>query len=250
MSWIRPVRKMIRRMIDAALSDVHTSFPAIVVSYNAAFNTCSVQPCLKRIRTEDPENMTTVPLPVLEDVPVQQFGSGKVLFSVAPAAGSYGSVHISERSLENWIIDGGMVNASSQRRFDLSDAIFVPGLYPLKIDGDNGALPVNAAIDTDRVALRTRDGNTKISVLDNGTIELQTDGTCADYAIAFDDMKTAFDSLKSTLNSHIQNYNTHVHIGTATVSVGPVGSIAPTTTQSSVPTADMSGAKIAKIRMP
>lgn len=37
--------------------------------------------------------------------------------------------------------------------------------------------------------------------------------------------------LENKMNSHINLFNAHIHVTTATVGVGPVGTIAPTTTQ-------------------
>ena len=75
--------------------------------------------------------------------------------------------------------------------------------------------------------------------LTSGEEIVLNDGT--DYAVAYEDLKSAFDQLKSDFNSHI-------HTTTATIGVGPaVGVISPPTASS---TADMSGAKVEKVRLP
>ncbi|MCP4539026.1 MAG: hypothetical protein GY832_17970 [Chloroflexi bacterium] len=172
MSWTRNIAKLIRRMIDRALADVHTHMPAQVISYDAATNLAVVQPCLNRIRVKDPNNETTVQLPVIEDVPVKQFGSGKCLITIAPQADSYGVLHVSERSLEKWVTEGGIVNPGSTRKFDISDGFFDPGTYPTVDDGDNGL--ISPAIATDRIALRTRDNTAYVAVKTNGAVEIYT----------------------------------------------------------------------------
>jgi hypothetical protein len=170
MGLARDIIKLIRRGIRAAISDVHTHMVCQVVSYTAATNTCSLQPCIKVIRTDDPNNLTAVQLPVIEDIPVKQIGSGKCLLTVAPQAGSYGELHVSERSLDNWLTKGGIVDPASSRKFDLSDGVFHPGLYPFAVDGDNGLLVVPVA--TDRISLRNRLNTGQISVLDDGTVQI------------------------------------------------------------------------------
>jgi hypothetical protein len=173
--WIRDLERLIRRTVSRVLSeDLHTMMPVKVVSYDSDENKCSVQPCITRIRTNDPNNLTTIQLPVLDDVPVHQFGSGKCLFAVAPQVGSYGSVWVSERSLEKWLTDGGIGNPNSARKFDISDAVFYPGLYPFVTDGDNGKL--QSAIATDRISMRTRTNDTSISVIDNDNVSVDTTG--------------------------------------------------------------------------
>lgn len=246
MNWLRNVQKLIRRLVDAAFADVHTHLPAQVISYNATENTCSILPCIKRIRTEDPNNMTTIPLPQIDDVPVKQFGSGKCLFAVAPQAGSYGVFHVAERSIDNWMNNGGIVEPSSARRFDLGDGFFDPGAYPLKADGDKGLVEI--PIKTDRIELRTRTRAGYISLLDTDIVEIN--GT-ADFAVAYTDLKSAFDQLAGDFDNLVTAYNAHIHITTATVAATPTpGVIAPTTSSGTPTTADMSGAKVDTVKLP
>jgi hypothetical protein len=133
------------------------------------------------MRTEDPANMTTVEMPVLEDIPVQQFGSGKLLLSVPPAVDSYGTLFFSDRDLEAWLMAGGIVDPANMRKWDLSDAIFIPGLYPFVIDGDNGQ--IEEPIKTDRISMRTRSGLTEISVLSDESITINVNDDKASVVI-------------------------------------------------------------------
>jgi hypothetical protein len=281
MSWGRELNKFVKKIVRAILAEeVHTHLPAQVVSYDGTTNTCSIQPCVMRMRSEDPNNLTTIELPQVDDVPVKQFGSGKLLFSVPPQVDSYGVFHVSERDLEVWLTKGGVVDPGSSRKFDLSDGWFDPGAYPLIADGDNGL--ISPAINTDRIEMRTRLGTSYVYVKDDGKIELttlgdakvtlDTDGTMtvknssgsmvvdsngnavfhggSDTAVAYTDMKSAFDTLKTDLNSLITAYNAHIHITTATVSAGPPGVLAPTTSTGTPTTADMSGAEVATVKLP
>ena len=170
MGFAREIITLIKRVIAERLASVHTHIPAEVVSYNAATNLCSVKPCIKSIRTEDPNNMTTIALPQIDDIPVKQFGSGKCLLTIAPQVGSYGILHTTERDIENWIINGGIVDPASSRKFDIGDGFFDPGVYPIKADGDNGL--VSPDINTDRIEMRTRLGTAYVAVKDDGSIEI------------------------------------------------------------------------------
>lgn len=168
MSFLREIKLMARRIAAAEASRVRVATVGKIVEYDATRNAVKVGLCVKSMRTEDPENMTTVEMPILEDVPVQQLGSGKLMLSVAPAVDSYGTVLFSDRDLEAWLSAGGIVDPANMRRWDLSDAVFIPGLYPYVIDGDNGQ--IEEAIKTDRVSLRTRSGLTEISVLSDESV--------------------------------------------------------------------------------
>jgi hypothetical protein len=270
---ITEIKNLISRLIRKALGQVHTHLPAQVTAYDATTNLCSVQPCIKTMRVTDPKNLNSVNLPLLEDVPVQLLGSGKLLFSVTPKVGSYGVLHISERAIEKWIMEGGIQNPNSARRFDLSDAFFEPGIYPQKADGDNGL--IESGLNEDRAEIRTRTGDTAIAVLDDETIEIKnasatitiatngdvsitSDGKIvtngsesviqngSDYAVQYTALKSAFDTLKTDFNNHVIWTTSHIHPG---VLAGPAstGVAVPPPIQSA---ADMSGAKVTKVRLP
>jgi hypothetical protein len=170
---IREVTRLVKRLFKKEKSKIFTTLIGQVVSYDGATNTCSVIPVQRRIRVNDPNHTTTIDLPQLDDVPVKQFGSGKLLFSVAPQEGSYGEITICQRSIERWALDGGIGDPDSARMFDISDALFSPGLYPQAVDGDNGL--IEEPIQTDRIEMRTRSAVTSIAVIDDETLEIKNE---------------------------------------------------------------------------
>jgi len=249
MSIWRSITKLVRRLVRAELSGIHTTIICQIEAYTAATNTATVQPVYKLARTG---GLETVQYPQLEDVPVRQFGSGKLWATCPPAVGSYGYVNVSERSIEQWQANGGITEHGSSRKFDLSDAILEIGLCPLIPDGDNGAFVV--PVNTDRIELRTRLGTTFIAVLDDGTVEISGTTTTlnggTDWAVQYTALKSAFDTLVTDVNNLVTAYNAHIHITTATVGVGPPGVIAPTTSTGTPTTADMTSSKIADLKVP
>lgn len=283
MSLVRFLKKLARSIARAEVQQVRTWDIGQVVEYDDTRNAAKIRLCVKGIRTEDPENDTTIELPVLEDVPVLQKGSGKLLESCGPAPGSYGMVFYSHRDIEAWLANGGIVDPGNTRHWDLSDAVFIMGLYPFVVDGDNGQ--IEEPIKTDRISLRTRSGLTEVSVLDDesvsvnvndgaatvtidvdgnisitstGDVSAQADGTITtsatetviqdgtDFAVQFTAMKTAFDTLKSELNSLITIFNAHIHPGV----LAGGASTAVTATPGTPPTATMDSAKVVDVRMP
>jgi hypothetical protein len=281
MGWARAFAALAKRAARAVLAgEVRIHVPCQVVSYTALTNLVSVQPCINVIRTEDPNNLTSAQLPVIDDVPVRQFGSGKCLLSIAPQADSYGVLHVSDRALERWITLGGLQDPSSSKKFDMSSAFFEPGVYPILLDGDNGLIV--PPIDTDRVALRNRLNSSYVAVTDAGVVEIGAgsvistpvgtitiaiDGKItiansvgtwemdaagniaingsADYAVAYTDLKTAFDTLKGDFNTFVTTiYNLHNH---PTAPVGPVSVPSVVGTSSA---ADMSAAQVATVKLP
>lgn len=255
MGWTREIKRVAKAVFKLEMSQVRTHVPAQVVSFDSALNTCSVQPCIKILRTDDPNNTYTRELPQINDVPVRAFGSGKCLLTVAPQVGSYGYLHVSDRRLERWLTEGGIVEPISAQKFDISDCVFEPGLYPLVVDGDNGKL--QSAVKTDRIELRTRSGSTFVAVVDDESIEIETTGNVSingaetviqngtDYAVQYTALKSAFDTLKSDFNTFVTTvYNLHNH---PTAPVGPVSVPSLPGTSSS---ADMSGSKVNDVRLP
>jgi hypothetical protein len=105
----------------------------------------------------------------------------------------------------------------------------------------------------ERVYSYDKDGNVLASVYCNAQEETVINAG-EDWAIQFTEMKKAFDQLKADHDNLASLYNAHIHITTATVGlappVGTIGVIAPTLSTSTPSTADMTPAKLEKVRVP
>lgn len=228
MSLVRKIERLIRVKIAQAIAGLYTNEVAQVVSFDKATLLVSVQPCVTRFRSADAGKLTGIRLPIMNDVSLKLPGSGKTLLSVSPQAGSYGALHFSDRCIEQWVQDGGVGPPRSARKLDLNDCWFEPGLYPQKVDGDEGA--IDGGIEDDRISLRTRNGNAEISVMDDETLNMTTaaadlsvsvsgdftfnkgSGTAVEYAR----LKTAFDQLVTDFNALVTAYGIHLHSGVTT----------------------------------
>lgn len=122
--------------IQSQLIDVHTSIPAKVVSY--ADGKATVQVLIKKKVGDD-----IVAIPPIVDVPVLQPRSngGEAFISMPVIEGDTGMIVFQERSIDKWLVKGGEVDPKDARKFDLSDAVFILGLYdhskPLKYSEKN-----------------------------------------------------------------------------------------------------------------
>lgn len=184
MSTSRQVLIMARKLFESLVPSIRTHLPVVITGYDGSTNTAKVQPVNKTMRVEDPDNMTSVDGPELEDVPVIQFGSGKLMLTCAPQADSYGVVHVSDREIETFLANGGINSINSLRTHDISDALLSSGVYTLKEDGDNGL--IMEPIKTDRISMRTRSGLTEISVLDDESIEINVNDGKANLVVDLD----------------------------------------------------------------
>lgn len=146
--------------IDAALKNLHTSLPGVVQSYDAATQTVSVQPAIKRVFSEK----GATPLPVCVDVPVCFPGGGDFYLTFPVKAGDDCILVFSERCIDYWHVNGGVQLPAEYRLHDLSDAFAIVGVnsQPRKL----------ASVQTDGAELRTRDRSTYIK-LTNGTIYIK-----------------------------------------------------------------------------
>ncbi len=117
--------------IDSAtlrvLSRVNTSIPGIVQSYDQTTQEATVLPAIKReVDTEDGTAIEA--LPVVPGVPVVFPGAGAYKITWPLAKGDTVLLVCSQASLDQWLQRGGTVDPRDPRKFDLSDAVAIPGL--------------------------------------------------------------------------------------------------------------------------
>lgn len=116
---------IIRGAISNFTNNMHTAMPGIFVSYNPTENKAVIQPALNKNYTSG-----VIPLPILDNVPV--LFPPNIFFPIKE--GDYCLLVFSERALDPWLNSGGQVTPNDPRKFDLSDAIAIPGLMPFNGD--------------------------------------------------------------------------------------------------------------------
>jgi len=149
-----------RDSVYSILANVHTSLPGIIVSYDPSTNKAQVQPALNK-------NFTSgeMPMPILQNVPI--VFPKNITFPIN--AGDYVLLIFSERSLDLWKSVGGQVTPTDPRKFDLSDAIAIPGLMPFTEsypDNNNQDYVINF-------------GGSSITIKPDGAVTIKTSSTVA-----------------------------------------------------------------------
>jgi len=114
---------------NEAVSDIHTTMPARIESYDHTQQRASVQPLIKKQYRDGQE----VSMPIIDRVPVVFPRSGGASLTFPVKAGDNVLLVFSERSMEKWLQDGGEQNPEDPRKFDLTDAIALPGLNPFNL---------------------------------------------------------------------------------------------------------------------
>lgn len=135
----------IRTHVDGALAEVHTMIPAVVTEYDAATQRVSVQPLVKRFVTLPDDSTEVRSYPVQSNLPVQFMSGGAFMLTCPISDGitplgelgtipaTLGSIVVAEASLDVWKTGQGQgqeVDPVFNERFQLKDAVFVPGLRP------------------------------------------------------------------------------------------------------------------------
>jgi len=182
---------LIKTILENRLFDFHTCLPAKINSYDEKKHKAEVQPILKRILTTD-EVLET---PVIANVPVIFPRSKNFIMHYPLEKDDRVLLVFAERSLDNYLTDGSESPPLDGKKFDLTDAVAIPGFFPFN---------ESSSVENNKdFVINFKDKKFKIS--DSGAIEI-TDGTAT---MKIDTGKIAFgtkanellDLLDQTLDS-------------------------------------------------
>lgn len=152
---------ILNSVIRHNLSGIHTSFPAKVLSYSAPDQKANVQPLIKKVYLDK----RVESYPVIVNVPVIFPRTATAIISLPIKKDDLVLIVIMERSIDQWLEKSGEESEPiSNRRFDLSDAIAIPGLYPFGVNSD-----------ADPDAILIKNGLTRFKMDDNGKFEIGND---------------------------------------------------------------------------
>lgn len=173
---------LLEKHFDYEMSNVHFAFPAIVKSYDAEKRRAQVLPSVKRKKADG----SYVELPIIVDVPVVYFGTVKGGIHIPLEENDEVLIIVSERAIETWKDNGGSGNEDINiRRFNLSDAIAIPGLQAITFPNIEDATEDCLAIHHDNKIIMTigdnrieydSEGGTKTTDISGNIIDTTEDG--------------------------------------------------------------------------
>ena len=117
--------------INSTLSDLHTSIPAIVISFNADERTVTAQPAIQRVFTDGAGMTGAINLPPCVDVPVIFLSGGGYEITYPINEGDECLLMFSERCIDSWFVSGTPSPPDDYRKHDLSDAFALVGVKSL-----------------------------------------------------------------------------------------------------------------------
>lgn len=122
--------KMLSDIINTSiwniLSEVNTLLPGKIVSIDINKCKATVKPLIKK-RFTNGQVLAIEPIP---NVPVifQRTKNGHSYIPIEK--GDFCLLGFMQRSIDNWVSSGGDIDPDDNRKFDLSDCIALPGLFP------------------------------------------------------------------------------------------------------------------------
>lgn len=149
--------EVVKEAILSSRVTLHTALPGQVEKFDKSTGRADIQPLIKKKYKDG----TEVNLPVITSVPVGFQRTQNASISFPLVAGDTGLIIFSERSMDKWLVSGGVVLPDDTRKHNLSDGIFYPGLYPFN-DPDPNA-------EDDAMVLRI--GSTKFRLQDDGKMQ-------------------------------------------------------------------------------
>lgn len=133
--------QQVKDTVREELSDVHTAFPAKIVSVDTGTGLATVQPLVKKVCG----NGSTMDYPQISGVPIvlTQGNNQVASISIPVKPGDGCLLVISEQSLEYWLYGR---ETDTTLLFDITNAICIPGLCPKPPDSFADACNKNAII--------------------------------------------------------------------------------------------------------
>lgn len=144
--------------LDGRQSQIHTTMPGTIVSYNPTTMTAVVQPALQVIHTQIDGTRQPTTITTISDVPVMFPGGGSHLLTFPVTAGDDCLIVFAERSIDNWFAHGGTQQPSDWRMHDINDAFVLVGTRSQPNVPGGGSSRSGTPVSATSVQLRSDDG--------------------------------------------------------------------------------------------
>lgn len=138
---VPPLEELLDLVVELAVDRIRGSEIGVVTGYDATTQVVTVQPVIKRATlNEAGERQPRLTTPVEAILAWFPRGGGSGL-TFPIKRGDYGILLYSSVAIDLWKHVGGLVDPRDDRRHDLQDAVFIPGMHDL------GHVPTSAPAD-------------------------------------------------------------------------------------------------------
>jgi phage baseplate assembly protein gpV len=156
----------LRAALDGKQAEMWTALPGLVESFDPQAMTVAVQPAIQGMQENEAGKALAVNLPLLVDVPVVFPSGGGFTLTHPIKPGDACLVVFASRCIDGWWQSGGVAQGPDNRMHDLSDGFALVGPRAR-------AKTLSPAVDTQRVQLRTDDGQAHVTMSPDYTILAQ-----------------------------------------------------------------------------
>jgi len=186
----------IQTVVASVLENMHTCIPGEIIKYDFSKQRAQVRPLIKKAYNDGTEESQ----PIIVNVPVVWPRGTNSMLHMPLNSGDTVMIYFSERSLEVWLDRGGEASPGEERKFDLTDAVAIPGVYPFNV-------PSLATNNDDVVLIH---GGSKLTLKKNGDIDIDSAGdvTINGGNIDLGDGATR----KLMTDAIISKFNAHTHV--------------------------------------
>lgn len=173
---------------DALQNELHTAFPARVMSYDAAKQTATIRPMVRRSMPTVSGGRIQEELPDVHGVRVCWPRAGAWFVHMPLGDGDFVLVVCAERDFSRWAQTGDVGDSIDDRNHSISHAFAIPGVYPRT--ASLGDTPSDALVIG-------KDGGATIRIKSDGTVEI---GSAATQYVALSNLVTdALTTLKMAI---------------------------------------------------
>ena len=156
--------RVVKKMLDKAIKEIHTSLPAKIVSIDKQSLKADVKPLIK-VKHGDED----VELPIIQEVPVCTIKAGGFIIKPPYQEGDIVLLLFSERCIDDFIYTGENTTTEAKRRHSLEDAVIIGGLNTFT-SGDE--LPDE---ESENLVIGKNDYSSKITIKEDGDIVIEAD---------------------------------------------------------------------------
>lgn len=123
---------LLQQTVRFTRGTISTAIPATVLAYDPVLQRVTAKPTVSRFRVDsETEILVPVPMPAVANVPVAFPSSSGFAITWPLAVGDTVFLVLADRSIDEWRSTGNPENIPQDpRRFELTDAVAIPGLRP------------------------------------------------------------------------------------------------------------------------